>query len=101
MWVYFWLVVPFLSAVLGDTWRWLNPFRTIAEFVNGEIPEQPDVSARVGVWPAAVVHSAEAVRPKGGYDQVAWHADARLVSSEDLETDNTLLCRLTIDRSSS
>lgn len=58
VWVYFWLVIPFAGAVFGDSWRWLNPFRTIAELVNREVPEQPEISARVGVWPAAVLFVA-------------------------------------------
>ncbi len=58
VWVYFWLVVPFVSALAGDVWRWLNPFRAIVEFVNRDADEQPDLSARVGVWPAVVLFVA-------------------------------------------
>lgn len=47
-------------------------------------------------WPNAVVHSASAIDPKGGYDGISWHSDADLLWSEDLETDNTLLCRAII-----
>ena len=47
-------------------------------------------------WPAASEFTAAAVRPKGGYDAVAWRADARLIWSADLETHNTVLCRLTV-----
>ena len=47
-------------------------------------------------WPAATEFSAAAVRPKGGYDAIDWLADARLVWSDDLETHNTVLCRLTV-----
>ena len=58
VWIYFWLVVPFASAVLGDSWRWLNPFRTIAELVNRDVPEQPEIARRLGVWPAATLFVA-------------------------------------------
>lgn len=58
VWVYFWLVVPFVAAVAGDVWRWLNPFRTIVELVNSDVDEQPDLSAKIGVWPAAIVFVA-------------------------------------------
>ena len=49
-----------------------------------------------GGWPSAVEHSAAAVRPKGGYDVIEWRDEARLIWSADLETQNTLLCRLTV-----
>lgn len=49
-------------------------------------------------WPAAVEHSASAVRPKGGYDDISWRDGARLIWSADLETQNTLLCRLAVGR---
>ncbi|MXZ40139.1 MAG: PEBP family protein [Holophagales bacterium] len=49
-------------------------------------------------WPSAVEHSAAAVRPKGGYDAIDWWNDARLIWSADLETHNTLLCRLTVEQ---
>jgi hypothetical protein len=47
-------------------------------------------------WPSAVVHSAQAVRPHGGYSDVSWQSEARLIWTDDLETDNTVLCRFTI-----
>ncbi|MEM9408119.1 MAG: PEBP family protein [Acidobacteriota bacterium] len=76
-----------------------DPFRDCAAKVvpepgNWKAPDYDD-----GAWPAAVVHSASSVRPKGGYDQIEWDAGARLIWSEDLETDNTLLCRFTVSRS--
>lgn len=48
-------------------------------------------------WPKAVEYSERAVRPKGGYDLVDWVADAQLIWSSDLEADNTLLCRFTVN----
>lgn len=47
-------------------------------------------------WPDATVHSAREVRPKDGYDQINWDVSARLIWGPDLETDNTLLCRLIV-----
>lgn len=49
-------------------------------------------------WPDAVEHSARAIGPKGGYDSVDWRDDAKLIWSGDLETDNTLLCRATVNQ---
>ena len=47
-------------------------------------------------WPLAIEHDSRTVRPKGGYDQIDWHERARLIWSSDLETHNTLLCRVTV-----
>lgn len=47
-------------------------------------------------WNNATVHSEFSVSPKGGYDEIDWHSSAQLLWAEDLETDNTLLCKATI-----
>ncbi|MDA8870081.1 PEBP family protein [Rhizobiaceae bacterium] len=47
-------------------------------------------------WPMAVEHSASDVGPKEGYDAITWDQTAKLVWSEDLVRDNTLLCRMTV-----
>lgn len=49
-------------------------------------------------WPAAVEHSVKEVSPKDGYDEIQWDASAKLVWSDDLVQDNTLLCRMTIGK---
>ena len=48
-------------------------------------------------WTAAIEHSESSVRPKDGYDRVSWDSNARLIWGPDLETDNTILCRLIIE----
>lgn len=48
-------------------------------------------------WPNAVRHSEWAVGPKDGYDTISWNWDAKLIWSDDLVQDNTLLCRMTIE----
>lgn len=48
-------------------------------------------------WSAATVHSVAAVSPKMGYDEVNWNADAQIIWGPDLETDNTVLCRLEVE----
>ena len=50
-------------------------------------------------WSAATEHSESAVRPKGGYDQIDWVSAARLIWTSDLETHNTLLCRVAVSGS--
>lgn len=47
-------------------------------------------------WSATTVHSANAVSPKDGYDEIRWDAGASLIWGPDLETNNTLLCRITV-----
>jgi hypothetical protein len=48
-------------------------------------------------WPLATVHSAQAVRPHGGFDDVEWDSSAKLIWTGDLEVDNTILCRTRIE----
>ena len=48
-------------------------------------------------WPSAVEHTEGDVRPRGGYDAIEWHDEARLIWGADLETHNTILCRLTVE----
>lgn len=66
------------------------------------LPEPPGwttASFDDSAWPNAVVHSASAVRPHGGYSNYFWEDEAQLIWGEDLEVDNTILCRRTLDQS--
>ena len=47
-------------------------------------------------WLNAIEYSEAAVQPKDGYDNISWHDDAKLIWGDDLETDNTLLCKVTV-----
>jgi len=68
VWVDFWLVVPFLGALVGNLYTYLNPWRTIGSVVGGE--ERPEQLARWGVYPAALALLLftwlELVAPDGG-----------------------------------
>ena len=44
----------------------------------------------------ATVYSEAQVSPRGGYNQIRWDSSAELIWGPDLETNNTLLCRLTV-----
>ncbi len=46
-------------------------------------------------WTATTVHAASDVDPKMGYDEVDWNANAELIWGPDLETNNTVLCKVT------
>lgn len=48
-------------------------------------------------WINAKIYTSTEVRPKGGYNQIDWHNEAQLIWGPDLETNNTLLCRLEVD----
>ena len=47
-------------------------------------------------WAKAQVYSKSEVRPKDGYDRINWAEEAKLIWGPDLETDNTLLCRIVV-----
>lgn len=67
------------------------------------ITEEPanwmSVSFDDSAWMSAVEYSERAIRPKRDYQSVRWASDAELVWTEDLEVDNVLLCRFTLDAS--
>ena len=74
--------------------------------IAGEMPcgftslEEPtgwkDTSFDTSSWSNAAVYSADQVGPKDGYDQISWTPPAKFIWGPDLETDNTILCKLTI-----
>jgi hypothetical protein len=48
-------------------------------------------------WSPASVYTEAEVTPRDGYEQVSWDAGAELIWGNDLETNNTLLCSLTVE----
>lgn len=48
-------------------------------------------------WTATTVHTAAAVDPKGGYDEISWDSLAEFIWGPDLETNNTILCQVTVE----
>ncbi len=48
-------------------------------------------------WTDTTVHSANDVDPKIGYDDISWDSSAELIWGPDLETNNTILCRVTVE----
>lgn len=55
LWIGFWLVVPFASALLGDLYRFLNPFPTLARWLELDGEERPGLVVSKGLYPAAGV----------------------------------------------
>lgn len=67
--------------------------------IESEIPANwiaPDFND--SSWPTAVEHSVREVSPKDGYDEIQWDPSAKLVWSDDLVQDNTLLCRMRVGK---
>ena len=48
-------------------------------------------------WDAASVYSEAQVSPKDGYDEIVWDGDAQLIWGDDLQQDNTLICRMILE----
>jgi hypothetical protein len=55
LWVGFWLVVPFMGAVVGNLYTLLNPWRALAGWLGVGGTERPEMLARLGVMPAVGV----------------------------------------------
>lgn len=80
---------------------------TSANPVAGEMPcgftslEEPanwmDAAFDTSAWAKATIYSAGQVDPKDGFEQIAWDPSAQFIWGPDLETNNTLLCKLTIN----
>ncbi len=47
-------------------------------------------------WGETAVYTVDQVSPKDGYGQINWDANAELIWTSDLETDNTILCRMVV-----
>ena len=45
---------PFVSALVGDVWQYINPWRTIGKVGQVGMRERPELLERFGVWPAVL-----------------------------------------------
>jgi hypothetical protein len=61
LWVYGWVALALISALLGPVWSWIDPFSTIHAILSwlaGRLHlsggEPADFPARLGKWPAVV-----------------------------------------------
>ncbi len=80
-----------------------NPVASVVPCTFFSIEEPADwknSSFDTGNWDSATEYSESAVNPKGGYDDISWDSSAKLIWGSDLEQDNTLLCKLTVEDSS-
>lgn len=58
VWVGFWLVIPFLSAVLGNLYRFLNPWRRMSEWLSIGDTESETGPEERGMWIAGALFFA-------------------------------------------
>ena len=76
-----------------------NPVAGQGACTNAILPE-PDGWMTQGFdessWQAAIIYDARVVRPKDGYDEISWDPSAQFIWGPDLKTNNTVLCRVTI-----
>jgi len=100
-----------LLAVSNSDWRCITIHQAPlnSSCVRSSTPER-DCQSKIGEepegwknasfddsdWPNAVEHTAQDVRPRRGYEEVTWRPETRLIWTDNLETDNTVLCRFTI-----
>lgn len=98
-------------AVTSDEWRTLviheAPLNKDCEDSSdpeteceSRIAQAPDGWVAAGFddssWANATVWSSDDVGPKDGYDEIDWSTSAELIWGTDLESDNTVLARLTV-----
>ncbi|MEP7158485.1 MAG: hypothetical protein ABI797_03585 [Chloroflexota bacterium] len=61
LWVYGWVGLALVSALIGPAWAWLDPFATIHELLSGfgkrlgiSTGQNSDYPERLGRWPAVI-----------------------------------------------
>lgn len=77
-----------------------NPIQTCQSKIEQEPAGWKSSSFDASDWQPATIHSRADARPHGGYRNVDWHKETKIVWGEDLEVDNIILCRFTIDAAS-
>ena len=71
-------------------------FKSLPEPANWK-----DIGFDDSAWPKAIAYTKEQVGVKEGYNTIIWHPTAKLIWVPDLQTNNTLLCRLTLQKPAS
>lgn len=76
-----------------------DPEKTCLSEIVDEPAGWKDAGYDVSGWESATEYSEAQVGPKDGYDEISWSSNAKLIWTSDLETDNTLLCKVTVQGS--
>ncbi len=78
-----------------------NPIAGVAPCTFNSIAEPNNWKSNAyddSTWVNATEHSVADVSPKDGYDEINWDPSAKLIWGANLETQNTLICRITIEK---
>lgn len=93
-----WKCLPIHRAPLNkECERSSDPINDCQSEIMAEPTGWKDISFDTSSWPQAVVHAEQDVSPKDGYDLISWASKAKFIWGADLETDNTLLCTITLE----
>ncbi len=75
-----------------------DPVADCQSEISGEPDGWKDEDFDDSGWVAATVHSAADVDPKQGYEETSWDPSASFIWGSDLESHNTILCRVWVGR---
>jgi hypothetical protein len=99
-------------AVSGSDWKCLvvhkaptnkscehdaDPDATCESEVSDAPEGWTDADYDTSGWEDATVYTEAEVGTKEGYNEIAWSSDAALIWTSDLEADNTVLCKVTVE----
>lgn len=73
-----------------------DPATECVSEISDEPADWKSADHDVSGWETASEYTAAQVGTKDGYDEIAWNAAAKLIWTSDLESDNTVLCKLTV-----
>ncbi len=73
-----------------------DPAKTCLSVITEEPSDWKTAGYDISGWESAKEYTEADVSPKEGYDEVSWDSSAKLIWTSDLESDNTLLCKVTI-----
>lgn len=74
-----------------------DPAATCLSTITAEPDGWKAAGYDVSSWTLATEYTEAAIGVKDGYDEITWDSAAKLIWSADLETDNTILCKVTVN----
>ena len=73
-----------------------DPVTTCMASISDEPAGWRDPGFDDSAWTSASEYAEAQVSPRDGYDEITWDPSASLIWGADLETHNTILCRVTV-----
>ena len=55
IWTVWWVGLVVLQGILGDIWRWINPWTGLSKLISGEQPAPLRLPEWLGIWPAVAL----------------------------------------------